>query len=98
MRRIELILAVVALVTILAAMSAAPALADDIDRGCFPFCDNDRHHHDFFDDDNGDDEDVDVDVEGPFLVDDDVCVFVVTEEDEHGDEDVDVDKECVNVF
>ena len=71
-----MICAVVALLTILAAMSAAPVLADEIDRDCFPFCDNDR-----YDDYDGDD-DVDVDVEGPFLVGDEACVFVVTEEEE----------------
>ena len=88
MRRIKLVCAVVALLAILVTMGAAPVLADDIDHDCFPFCDNDRH-----------DEDVDVDVEGPFLVGDEACVFVVTEEEEwHGDEDVDVDEECVNLF
>ena len=62
--------------------------------GCWPFCDNDS-----LDDDNGDDDgDVDVDVEGPFVVDDEVCVFVVTEEEGNdGDGDVDVDERCVDV-
>jgi len=82
---------------------AVPAMADDFDRDCFPFCDghHDNDHHDFdhHDFDNGDnDEDVDVDVEGPFLVDDELCVFVVTEEEDNdGDGDVDVDDECVDV-
>ena len=94
MRRIKLVCAVVALLAILVTMGAAPVLADDIDHDCFPFCDNDRH-----DDDHDGDENVDVDVEGPFLVGDEACVFVVTEEEEwHGDEDVDVDQECVNLF
>jgi len=87
MRRIKLVLTVVALLTMLMAVSAAPAMADgDIDRECFPFCDN----HD----DDGDEID-DVDVEGPFLVGDDICVFVVTEFE---DDDVDVDRECVDLF
>ena len=79
----------------LVAMTAAPAMAhNDIDRDCFPNCDNDGHDHD-----NGDDDgDIDVDVEGPFLVDDEVCVFVVTEEEDNdGDVDVDVDEECVDL-
>ncbi len=93
MRRIKLVVGVLALLTMLVAMTAAPAIADDdIDRRCFPFCDNNNH------DDNGNDgEDVEVDVEGPFLVDDEVCLFVVTEEEENGDEDVDVDDECVDL-
>ncbi len=91
MRRIKLVLGVLALLAMLLAVTAAPAIADNIDRDCFPFCDNGRH-------DNGDDdEDVDVEVEGPFLVDDEVCVFVVTEEEDNGDEDVDVDEECVDL-
>jgi len=94
MRRIKLVCAIVAFLAILVTMGATPVLADDIDHDCFPFCDNDRH-----DDDHDGDEDVDVDIEGPFLVGDEACVFVVTEEEEwHGDEDVDVDKECVNLF
>jgi len=75
----ELVCSVVALLTMLMATGAAPALADDIDRDCFPFCDNGHNNHD------GDD-DVDVDVEGPFLIDDEVCVFVATEEEEGGRE------------
>jgi hypothetical protein len=99
MRRIKLVCAVVALLAILVTMGAAPVLADDIDHDCFPFCDNDRHDNDRHDDDHDGDEDVDVDVEGPFLVGDEACVFVVTEEEEgNGDEDVDVDEECVNLF
>lgn len=93
-QRIRLVLGVLALLAMLVAVSAAPAMAhEDIDRECSPFCDNDRHDHD-----NGnDDEDIDIDVEGPFLIDDEVCVFVVTEEEENGDEDVDVDEECVEL-
>ena len=93
MGRMKLVLAVVALLTMLLAMGAAPAMADDIGGKCFPFCDND---HDNNHDDGGDD--VDVDVEGPFLIDDELCVFVVTEEEErHEGEDVDVDEECVDL-
>ena len=45
------------------------------------------------------DDDVDIDVDGPFLIDDEVCVFVVTEEEEgNGDEDVNVDEECVDLI
>ena len=102
MRRIKAILAVAAAMMLLVVM-AVPAMADDLDRACFPFCDghnNDRHdfdHHDF-DHHDFDNEDVDVDVEGPFLVDDELCVFVVTEEEDNdGDGDVDVDDECVDV-
>lgn len=94
MRRIKLILAVVALLTMLLAMGAAPAMArGDIDDDCFPFCDHNGDRHD----DNGDE---DVDVEGPFLIGDEICVFVVTEEEDRdgdGDGDVDVDEECVNL-
>ena len=100
MRRIKLVLGVLALLTMLVAMTAAPAIADDdIGRDCFPNCDNDRHDNDNGDHDNGDDDgDVDVDVEGPFLVDDEVCVFVVTEEEDNdGDGDVDVDEKCVDL-
>ena len=97
MRRIKLLLAVVAAITMLMVVSA-PAMADDFGRDCFPFCDNDRHDDDPDGNDDGN-EDVDVDVEGPFLVGDEVCVFVVTEEEEgNGEEDVDVDEECVNPF
>ena len=96
MRRINLVVGVLALLTMQVAITAAPAMADeDIDhRDCFPFCDNDG-----LDDDNGDDDgDIDVDVEGPFLVDDEVCVFVVTEEEDNdGDGDVDVDERCVDL-
>jgi len=45
MKRIKLLLAVVAAMTMLM-VASAPAMADDIDRACFPFCD-DHHHHDF---------------------------------------------------
>jgi hypothetical protein len=91
MRRIKLVLGVLALLSLLLMTTAAPAVADHRDRDCFPFCDhNDRHDHD------NDDEDVDVDVEGPFLIGDEICVFVVTEEEDNGDEDVDVDEECVD--
>jgi len=95
MRRIKLVLGVVALLTMLVAMSAAPAMAhNDIDRDCFPNCDNDRHDHD-----DGDRiEDVDVKLLGPVLRDDELCVIVVTtEEQRNGDEDVDVDDECVDL-
>jgi hypothetical protein len=99
MRRINLVLGVLALLTMLVAMTAAPAIADDdIGRDCFPNCDNDRHDHDNGDHNGDDDGDVDVDVEGPFLVDDEVCVFVITEEEENGDEDVDVDEKCVKLL
>ncbi len=58
MRRIKLILAVAAALTVLMVV-AAPAMANDLDRACFPFCDgNDFGHHnnndDFFIDDNDD--------------------------------------------
>jgi opacity protein-like surface antigen len=94
LRRIKLILAVAAAMTMLI-VGAAPAMANDWDWN--DRHDNDKHWNNWNDrHDNGDD-DVDVDVEGPFLVDDEVCVFVVTEEEEwHGDEDVDVDEECVD--
>jgi hypothetical protein len=98
MRRIKTVLGVVAVMAAMLVAFAAPAIADDFGRDCFPFCDNDRHDDDHDGDDEGD-EDVDVDVEGPFLVGDEACVFVVTEEEEgNGDEDVDVDEECVNLF
>ena len=47
-RRIQLILAVAAAMTMLMVV-ANPAMADDIDRKCFPFCDNhhDKDRHDF---------------------------------------------------
>jgi len=48
MRHTKLVLAIVALLTMMMAVGAAPAMADaDIDRECFPFCDG--HHHDFDD-------------------------------------------------
>ncbi len=90
MRRAKLVLAVVALLAMLVAVSAAPAMArEDIDRECFPFCDD--HHHNGDHDGDGIE---DVDVEGPFLVGDEICVFVITEFE---DDDVDVDEECVNL-
>jgi hypothetical protein len=52
MRRMKVLLAVVAAMTMLMVMSV-PAMADDFGRNCFPFC-NDHHndfdHHDFDDD------------------------------------------------
>jgi len=97
MRRIKAILAVAAAMMLLVVM-AVPAMADDFDRDCFPFCDGHHHDNDRHDNDGDRVEDVDVDVEGPFLVDDEICLFVVTEEEQrNGDEDVDVDDECVDL-
>jgi hypothetical protein len=89
-----LVLGVLALLAMLISMTAAPAMANHIvdeDRDCFPFCNNNRHN------DNGD-VDEDVDVEGPFLVDDEICVFVVSEEEDNdGDVDLDVDEKWVDL-
>jgi len=84
MRRIKLIVGVVALLSVLLAMTAAPAIAHNDSRD---------HHHD------GDRiVDVDFEVFGPFLADDEICwVLVTTEEQRNGDEDVDVDDECVDL-
>ena len=48
-RRIQLILAVAAAMT-MSMVVATPAMADDIDHKCFPFCDNHRDfdRHDLF--------------------------------------------------
>ena len=61
LRRIKVILALAAAMTMLLAVGAAPAMADDIDRQCFPFCDGHNHndnfdHNDF---DNFDEFDID---------------------------------------
>jgi hypothetical protein len=44
MRRMKVLLAVVAAMTMLMMMSV-PAMADDFGRNCFPFCND--HHNDF---------------------------------------------------
>src|SRR5215212_7769815 len=60
MRRIKFVVEVLALVTMLVAMTAAPAMADEnIDSDCFPLCENVDVAV----------EDVAVDVEGEVLVD-----------------------------
>jgi len=53
MRRIKLLLAVVAAMTMLMVVSAPAALANDFDHDCFPFCSDHRDfdHHDFDEDD-----------------------------------------------
>jgi len=49
MRRTKLVLAMVVLLTMMMAVGAAPAMADDIDRDCFPFCNGNHHNHNDFD-------------------------------------------------
>jgi hypothetical protein len=48
LRRIKLLLAVIAAMSLMM-MVSAPAMANDLDRDCFPFCDDHHHngHHDF---------------------------------------------------
>jgi hypothetical protein len=81
-RRIKLILAAAAAVMVLMVV-AAPAMANDLDRACFPFCDghNLGHHHtndDFFIDEFDEFDEVFVELEDCEFVgfDGDEAIFV----------------------
>ena len=99
MRRIAWVLVAAALLTAMLGSSALPAAADvDFEHdGIFDDDDGIFGEEGIFgddDDDDGDDID-DVDVEGPFLRGDDVCVVVVIEFE---DGTTDTDVECEDVF
>ena len=81
MRRIKLLLGVVAAMTMLVVVSA-PAMADDFGRDCYPFCNDHQgfNDHDLFINDLDDDfkDDFDDDIDDFF----DKCVFVGYDGDE----------------
>ena len=85
LRRIKVMLALAAAMTmLLVVVGAAPAMADDIDRQCFPFCDGHNHndfdnfdHHDFVNFDHNDFDEFDIDdCELAFIDGDDELVWV----------------------